>query len=81
MVGKVDLRQRRDRQRRKRDEADQQNGDHQQGGGDRPVDEGSGNAAEHAALAPASCVDRDLGAGLKQELARGHDPFPLLQAV
>ena len=48
--GKVDLRQRRDRQQRIGDEADQQHRRHQQRRRDRPMNERSGNAAVMAEL-------------------------------
>ena len=49
MVGKVDLRQRRDRQLRIDDDADEQDADHQQRGRDRMPDEPAGKAAIHGA--------------------------------
>ncbi len=49
---KIDLRQRRDGERRKRDEAHQEDRNHDQRGGDRTVDKGCGNAAEHSAQLP-----------------------------
>ena len=76
MVGKVDLRQRRDRQQRIGDEADEQDRRHHQRGGDGMADERAGDASVSCGSAPAAGVgfDGDARARLQAEHGRPSPP-------